>query len=299
MLGFCIISILILAKYRLGYEVSINGKEIGVIENKEKFEEAIKEMYLGENSSIEFFTLDQTPTYEVKLISNSQEEEEALLSEIKNEATPTYLQYAITIGGENVAYVSTMEEAQGVIENIEEEEKEKVEVGILKVYTNTLENISQSELEVASTVKTMVKQQVEEQEKKEASSVNGVYIAMNPIEGTITSRFGDTSGRTRTHSGLDIAATTGTPIKACSDGTVKFSGYKGSYGNVVIVDNGNGVETYYAHCSKLYVEVGQEIKVGDVIGAVGSTGNSTGPHLHLEIRVNGTSINPQKYVYGK
>ena len=287
-----------LTKYQLVYAVSINEKEIGFIENKEEFEEKIKQMYLGDNSSVEFFTLDKEPTYTAKLISNSKKEEEQnLLEQIKNEVTPTYLQYSITVNGENAAYVNTMNEAQDVIDSIGDNDKEKVEVGILKVYTNTLEEIQTSETQVASTIESIIKEEVEQIEKIEASTVNGVYIAIKPIEGIITSRFGDTSGRTRTHSGLDIAAPTGTPIKACSDGVVKFSGYNGSYGNVVIVEGGNGVETYYAHCSKLYVNAGDEVKVGDIVGAVGSTGNSTGPHLHLEIRVNGTSINPQKYVY--
>lgn len=288
----------ILFKYQIGYAVIINGEEIGFIKDKEKFEEEIKQMYLGDNSQVEFFALDKTPTYEAKLVSSSENKDE-ILEQIKSEAMPTYLQYAITINGENAAYVNTMDEAQNIVDNISEDEKEKVEVGILKVYTNTLEEIEESNVEIASTVETIVKEEVEEIEKKEASTVNGVYIAIKPIEGVITSRFADTSGRTRTHSGLDIAAPTGTDIKACADGVVEFAGYKGSYGNVVIVSNGNGVETYYAHCSKLYVSAGDEIKVGDIIGAVGSTGNSTGPHLHLEIKVNGTSVNPQKYVYNK
>ncbi len=254
-------------------------------------------MYVGDNSNLEFFTLDTEPTYTAKFISNTTNNDEEILEQIKNEATPTYLQYAITVNEENVAYVDTMDEAEEIVNNLSEDEKEKVDVGILKVYTNTLETINSEQVEIASTVESIVKEEVEEIEKKEVSSINGVYIAIQPISGIITSRFGDTSGRSRTHSGLDIAASTGTPIKACSDGIVKFSGYNGSYGNVVIVSNGNGVETYYAHCSKLYVSAGDEIKVGDIVGTVGSTGNSTGPHLHLEIRLNGTSINPQKYVY--
>ena len=80
-------------------------------------------------------------------------------------------------------------------------------------------------------------------------------------------------------------------------GTVISAKYEGSYGNLVKIDHGNGVETWYAHTSKMYVKAGQKVEAGDVIAAVGSTGNSTGPHLHLEIRVNGEHINPQKYLY--
>ena len=118
------------------------------------------------------------------------------------------------------------------------------------------------------------------------------------LSGIITSRFGESSSRrTSKHTGLDIGASTGTKIKACADGTVTFSGYKGSYGYMVVINHGNGIETYYAHCSKLYANVGDKISQGDVIAAVGNTGNSTGPHLHLEIRVNGIAYNPQNYLY--
>ena len=71
----------------------------------------------------------------------------------------------------------------------------------------------------------------------------------------------------------------------------------GGYGNLVIIDHGNGIETYYGHCSKIYVKAGQSVTAGTKIAAVGSTGRSTGNHLHFEIRQNGTQINPQKYVY--
>ena len=76
-----------------------------------------------------------------------------------------------------------------------------------------------------------------------------------------------------------------------------FSGYNGSYGNLIIVDCGNGVQIYYGHCSKLLASVGDKVEAGDIIAQVGSTGNSTGNHLHFEIKVNGVSVNPQNYIY--
>ena len=103
--------------------------------------------------------------------------------------------------------------------------------------------------------------------------------------------------RSSAHTGLDISASTGTPIKAAAGGTVTFSGRKGSYGNMVVITHSNGVQTYYAHCNSLNVSAGQTVSQGQTIGTVGSTGNSTGPHLHLEVRVNGVAYNPQNYVY--
>ncbi|MCB0712749.1 MAG: M23 family metallopeptidase [Ignavibacteriae bacterium] len=122
-----------------------------------------------------------------------------------------------------------------------------------------------------------------------------------PIDGaTITSGFGMRNhpilrGR-RMHKGLDMAAPTGTSIYATGGGTVVFSGRKNGYGNTIIIDHGHGYTTLYAHCSKLLVEEGAKISRGDLIALVGSTGRSTGPHLHYEVRVNGQHMNPEVFL---
>ncbi len=114
-----------------------------------------------------------------------------------------------------------------------------------------------------------------------------------PVNGVVTSGFGWRWGRM--HEGIDIAASTGTSIRAVAAGTVIFAGYMGGYGNLVIVDHGNGLSTAYAHQSAIYVGSGS-VSQGTVIGAVGSTGNSTGPHLHFEVRVNGSAVDPMSYL---
>ena len=124
------------------------------------------------------------------------------------------------------------------------------------------------------------------------------YLAVKPVSGTITSRYGAVeSVRDHAHGGLDIAAPEGTKIKAAAEGTVSYSDWMGGYGYLIIIDHENGVQTYYGHCSKLYAKVGQKVEPGDIIAAVGSTGNSTGNHLHFEIRIDGVTQNPQKYIY--
>lgn len=128
--------------------------------------------------------------------------------------------------------------------------------------------------------------------------INGIKLAYVPVTGTITSRYGVSSRiRSSDHTGLDIAAPKGTPIKVVASGTVTSASYQGSYGNLVKVDHGNGLETWYAHTSEMYVSQGQKVEAGAVIATVGSTGNSTGPHLHLEIRIDGQHVNPQNYLY--
>jgi len=115
-----------------------------------------------------------------------------------------------------------------------------------------------------------------------------------PVSGRISSRFGPRWGRQ--HQGLDIAVPTGTPVRAAAAGTVTYAGSMGSYGIIVIIDHGNGVETRYAHNSRVAVKVGQRVKRGELIAYSGNTGNSTGPHLHFEIRYRGTAVNPENYL---
>lgn len=117
-----------------------------------------------------------------------------------------------------------------------------------------------------------------------------------PVEGRVSSVFGSRKdpihGAHRHHNGLDIAAPEGTPIHSVREGVVSFSGERGGYGNLVIVDHGDGLETRYAHCAELRVEEGQRVRAGDTIATVGSTGRSTGPHLHLEARKEGSAVDP-------
>ena len=98
------------------------------------------------------------------------------------------------------------------------------------------------------------------------------------------------------HTGIDYAAPTGTPIHAPSDGIVEFRGTKGGYGNTVIINHGGGISTLYGHCQSLNVSVGENVSQGDVIAYCGSTGNSTGPHCHFEVRENGEPVNPLSYL---
>ena len=104
------------------------------------------------------------------------------------------------------------------------------------------------------------------------------------------------SGVNQLHTGIDIAAPSGTPIVAANGGTVLFAGWQGGYGYTVIIDHGGGIVTLYAHCSSLHVSGGQVVSRGQTIASMGSTGNSTGPHLHFEVRKNSNYVNPLPYI---
>jgi murein DD-endopeptidase MepM/ murein hydrolase activator NlpD len=123
-----------------------------------------------------------------------------------------------------------------------------------------------------------------------------------PVVGEVefTSGFGVRSdpflGRPAMHTGLDFRAATGDPVRATANGKVISSGWSGGYGRMVEIDHGNGLATRYGHMSEINVRVGDTIKIGQVIGAVGSTGRSTGPHLHYETRIDGEAVDPQKFL---
>jgi murein DD-endopeptidase MepM/ murein hydrolase activator NlpD len=122
-----------------------------------------------------------------------------------------------------------------------------------------------------------------------------------PFHGTITSTFGHRENpfggeNVETHKGLDISGPFGAPVKAMAKGEVEFAGVRGGFGNCIILKHGNGFETLYGHLSKILVTPGQEVNIGQEIGKIGSTGRSTGPHLHYEVHKNGQKINPQSFL---
>ena len=121
-----------------------------------------------------------------------------------------------------------------------------------------------------------------------------------PVNGRILSRFGERedpfSGEGAIHAGVDISAAMGTPVHAAADGIVYHAEYAGAYGRLVIIDHGNGMRTYYAHLSRFEVVPGQEIRRGEVLGLSGASGRVTAPHVHFEIRLGGSPINPHPYL---
>lgn len=309
-IAFGFIIAIILIKYKPMYKVSISGEELGYVEDKEILDEIVKEeIKEGTTKNIDEIIFNQEPEYELKLVNRTENtEENKLVNELKDEVTVTYKYYEIAVNNAVIEKVDTSEEAEQLVNQVKEGNSENaINLSIVEKYTQNEGEVSTSELEVAKTnveqtVETKVeeiKQRKEEEERLNSlPSINGIKIAVTPTEGRITSRYGVSSRiRKSTHTGLDIAAVTGTDIKVVADGTVISANYNGSYGNLVKVDHGNGVETWYAHTSKMYVKAGNIVKAGDLIAEVGSTGNSTGPHLHLEIRINGKHVDPQHYLY--
>ncbi len=158
-------------------------------------------------------------------------------------------------------------------------------------------------------VASLIQRKVAEEEARIAAAkarsqqrnfVSGSGIMASPSDGYISSPYGWRShpllGRGRLHAGIDFAAGYGSTIRAADSGTVIYSGWYGGYGKTVIINHGKGITTLYGHASELYVQEGESVKRGQPISAIGSTGFSTGPHLHFEVRKNGTPVDPANYL---
>ena len=300
-------TLLILFKFNLVCEVKIGKETVGYVANKEEFERKLDEIINKEEPAKLYTIIENMPEYKLTLINKGvQTNEDVILAKLEESSETTYKLYAVTIDGEEKAILSSLEEAEKIVDEMTLKYEDDIELDIGITDKITTDKKDENTIKVAKTnINKEIENKVEEIEKEiekqkeiESHTVQGVYLEVTPLSGIITSRFGNRESiRTSGHTGLDIAAPAGTPIKAAADGKVIFSGYSGGYGYVVKLDNGNGVETYYGHCSKLYVSTGEKVEAGDVIAAVGSTGNSTGNHLHFEVRVNGKEVNPQNYLY--
>ena len=155
-----------------------------------------------------------------------------------------------------------------------------------------LDQLEESSREIAARIRAL--QQTPQGRRRLAQRWSGSFI--RPASGEITSGFGmrlhPILRRTRMHTGVDIGAGYGSPIRAAADGVVIMAGYMRGYGNTVIIDHGGGVSTLYGHCSVLSASEGQSVRQGQLVARVGSSGLSTGPHLHFEVRRNGSPVDP-------
>ncbi|MCI8641657.1 MAG: M23 family metallopeptidase [Clostridia bacterium] len=309
--------------YKVSYSVNINGELVGYTDDKSKLQALINDyIERGEEENTAFVQVDNLPEYNMCLLKKDvSSNDNEIINSIKDDGTTYYRYYAILENQEEKIYVSNFTEAEDIVNQLKQKSSSNIEtITISEKYETNLANmttveeavsqlfVAPKDVLVAST-NTKDSNSKNTNTKKSTGTANvssntslgkvnlGVSL-VRPVSGVISARFAENSSiRRSSHTGLDIAASTGTPVVAAASGKVTFSGWKGSYGNMMVITHSNGVQTYYAHCSKLYFDAGATVSQGQVIGTVGSTGNSTGPHLHLEIRVNGVAYNPQNYLY--
>ncbi len=301
---------IILLKFNILYKITVNDEVIGYVTNKKEIEEEINNYIENESKGVAFRNLEAKTEYEPVFVSKEATNKDEVIGKIKENISTTYTAYGIQVDEEVITYVASEEEADKIVADLQNEYKDKivVNIGVKQIFDKTeiatvdestaVSKVRTENLDVKVAKVEAEKKAAEEKKKQETITNSKVIVAVRPVTGgKITSRFGERSSvRSSSHTGLDIATSSGTPIKAAASGTVIFSGYKGSYGYLIKIKCDNGYEMWYGHCSKLYAKTGQRVSAGDKIAAVGSTGNSTGPHLHFEIRKNGKALNPQNYM---
>ena len=270
-------TIFIFTKYTPAYAVTLNDEFVGYVSNKDEFQEKVNnEILTTEEANVAFVALDSVD-YKYEFVDNTVINDDNVISVLKDNSKKIYKVYEVSNGNEDDSvYVNTEDEANALVAELKSNYSKVTDnLSIRTLYLEepvTDEAIQTAKAKINSDLKASQDEKIE----KESKTVNGIYLAVLPVTGgNISSRFGSRES-IRNHS---------------------HAGWESGYGNLVAISHGNSVETYYGHCSKVLVKVGQTVKAGDIIAKVGSTGNSTGNHLHFEIRINGSQINPQIYLY--
>lgn len=294
--------------YKPVYSVTLNGEIIGYSADKSKLQERINE-YIeeGNGQNVAFVDINELPQYSLCLLKKDVvPNDEEIYEKVIEQGTQYYKYYAITVDDEEKAYLSSFAEAENVINELKDKNSNNSDqLGVIEKYETALTDFKSEE----ECVEELYEKKVVVAKSSSTIAASGVNTSsqvvdlgislIRPVSGIVTSRFGARWGRS--HKGTDIGAPAGTPIYAAASGTVIYSeyGYGGGYGNHIIISHGNGITTLYGHCTTLIASEGEYVSQGQLIATVGSTGASTGNHLHLEIRVDGVAQDPQNYLYSE
>ena len=334
-------SLLIFIKYKPAYSVEINGERLGYVSSKNDFQKEIDEKILKTNEEgIAFIALDNV-NYGFEFASRDMVDNTTTLANVSSKSTKIYRIYEVSSdNSEDTVYTKSEEEANNFVNELKTKyNKVDANLKITVLYIEdevSEENIQTAKANLENKFETKQNEIVEEEKKAAAAvaarkaaarkatastttkttttktsssagtasaSLNGVSFTALPITSyTISTRYGTVNrAHGSPHSGLDLAAPTGTAIYAAASGKVVYAatssgGYSG-YGKLIKIDHGNGVQTWYAHCSSILVSSGQTVSAGQQIGRVGTTGYVTGPHLHFEVRISGKTYNPQNWLF--
>lgn len=307
---------MVFMKYKFVYDVKINNKDVGYAKSKIALEDKINKFILnGEGGNVGYVVSNSKLDYNLVLVSKDiATNDGAIFAKVKNECDVYYKVYSVLVNGEEYGQVASIEEAQKIVDDVNEkqskykkqstleiEEKylleydllDDVEVAINEIYAPIKKaNDAIKEIRTMPAGAKTVSDEVLNALKESLVELDFNVPLNNPV---ITSRFGwRTSGY---HYGIDLAAPEGTEIRAAESGVVTYADWCGNYGYLIKIQHSSGYETYYAHCSKIIAEVGDMVEKDQLIGNVGSTGRSSGPHVHMEIRYEGTPLNPEVFLY--
>lgn len=319
---FCLVLIFsavlftVLNMYKPAVRAYLNGEFVGYFSSEQQFDEVYNDLVTEKQSidpNVKVY-LENEPSFEQSYIRESVLSEQNIYTNLRAKVKTEFTIYDVAVNDKVEMTFNTQDEANKYSENLKKEvSKLKVDVKSEKVEQlgemTTLERADNILKDIVDRNKPVYTPKATVTTKKTATTTNATASAnianQASIQGGIwpttshyvSSYYGWRWGTI--HSGTDIAGKAGDAIYAYKSGLVTFSGWGGDYGYLLKVDHGNGLSTWYGHCSKLLVSAGAEISQGQTIALMGSTGNSTGNHLHFEVRINGVHVNSFPYIQGK
>ena len=309
-------------KFKFVYMVEMGGVELGLVNDKDKFEKDIKDTLENLEEPVVSAKLQENPKYSLRLVDKDDidVDDNYVFAKVEEKIEKTYRYYNIKEDDKLLAKVSTKEEKDNLLKELEEAKQVK-DLKVEEEKTKEYYIISYEEAkQLASTNVDNIENEKKNKLEKEKIEKRNTNIVKNirrggtvsassssnasAMLGSLSFRRPLNSSRVSAgylgypgHRGIDFPSPQGTPVMAAESGTVTTVMYSNkSYGNRVIIDHGNGISTLYGHNSTIGVSLGQKVSKGQTIAGVGSTGNSTGNHVHFEIRINGKPINPTSYV---
>ena len=309
-------------KFKFVYMVEMGGVELGLVNDKDKFEKDVKDTLENLEEPVVSAKLQENPKYSLRLVDKDDidVDDNYVFAKVEEKIEKTYRYYNIKEDDKLLAKVSTKEEKDNLLKELEEAKQVK-DLKVEEEKTKEYYIISYEEAkQLASTNVDNIENEKKNKLEKEKIEKRNTNIVKNirrggtvsassssnasAMLGSLSFRRPLNSSRVSAgylgypgHRGIDFPSPQGTPVMAAESGTVTTVMYSNkSYGNRVIIDHGNGISTLYGHNSTIGVSLGQKVSKGQTIAGVGSTGNSTGNHVHFEIRINGKPINPTSYV---
>lgn len=309
-------------KFKFVYMVEMGGVELGLVNDKDKFEKDVKDTLENLEEPVVSAKLQENPKYSLRLVDKDDidVDDNYVFAKVEEKIEKTYRYYNIKEDDKLLAKVSTTEEKDNLLKELEEAKQVK-DLKVEEEKTKEYYIISYEEAkQLASTNVDNIENEKKNKLEKEKIEKRNTNIVKNirrggtvsassssnasAMLGSLSFRRPLNSSRVSAgylgypgHRGIDFPSPQGTPVMAAESGTVTTVMYSNkSYGNRVIIDHGNGISTLYGHNSTIGVSLGQKVSKGQTIAGVGSTGNSTGNHVHFEIRINGKPINPTSYV---
>lgn len=311
-----IISIIVVIQYihhkPNAYDVYMNGKHLAFIESKEEFYNVKKDIELDLQKRFGKVMLNDEIKFKyVKVYSGDLNSSNNLREALIRNSSAKVSAVLMKSDGKEVGFLANENEITKVLDAVKDIYKQKyansdlklknhityvkkdITIGNIKTTEDIVKVITDNEKDslVSFTKENEISKSPNLSLSRSTSLSNFMYT---PSRGQITSPFGVRWGKM--HNGVDIGASMGEPIYAAMDGKVCCAEWEDGYGNVIKIDHGSGIKTIYAHCSSIEVNIGEYVKRGEKIGQVGSTGRSTGPHVHFEVRINNVPQNPMKYL---